>query len=174
MKIKTDQFCGLATSPSFQTWLYNNDVELYRSFISGLQQSRGCSQNRELMLELLTEIQNRGNSDSLAVFISKNYPHMIDGNESMRSSYDDDTVFSNYNPNILTYPRRMIVEGDERSLNRQAREFLLDKMKGDYIIVGNKLYIEYLEKKDKSIANSIPLSNWQIANYRQEQSGGEK
>lgn len=126
------------------------------------------------MLELLTEIENRGNGQSLAEFILSNYPHMIDGHRPIRSDYGNDIVFNNYNPNILTYPRRMIIEGDQRLLDRKAREFLLDKMKGDYIIVGDKLYIEYLEKKDKSIANSIPLSNWQIANYRQERSGGEK
>lgn len=174
MKIKTDQFCSLATSPSLQTWLYNNDAELYRNFIGRLQRSRGCSQNRELMLELLTEIENRGNGKSLAQFILSNYPHMIDGGKPTKNYYEDNVVFSNYHPNVLTYPRRIIIEGESRLFNKKAVEFLLDKMKGDYIVVGDKLYIEYLEKKDKLIANSIPLSNWQIANYRQERSGGEK
>lgn len=167
MKIKTEQFCSLATSPSFQSWLYHHDVELYRTFISLLQNSSGCSQNRELMLQLLTDVQDRGIGGELADFISKHYPHLIEGNNKQVNNLSGGDVFKDFNPNILTYPHRAIFRGDPRTLNKMAVEFLLDKLKGDYIVVGDKLYIEYLEKSDKSIVDSIPLSNWQIANYRQ-------
>lgn len=164
MKIKTDQFCGLATSPSFQSWLYHHDIKLYRTFMSNLQQSKGCSHNREMMLRLLTDIQNTGGNDSLIMFISKNYKHMIDGGGAAESDGGD--VFVGYNPNILTYPRRVIFSGDNRSLLKKAKEFLIDKLSGDYIIVGDKLYIEYLNKSDSQISGSVPIDNWQIANYR--------
>lgn len=165
MKIKTDQFCGLATSPSFQSWLYYHDVELYRKFMSDLRLSKGCSHNREMMLKLLDDIRDTGGNDSLIVFISRNYKYMIDGNDGV-VEFDGGDVFIDYKANILTYPRRVIFSGENKSLVKRAREFLLDKLSGDYIIVGDKLYIEYLNKSDSSISGSIPIENWQIANYR--------
>jgi hypothetical protein len=116
------------------------------------------------MLRLLTDIQNTGGNNSLIAFISKNYGHMIDGGDIVESNGGD--VFVGYNPNILTYPHRVIFSGDSRSLLKKAKEFLLDKLSGDYIIVGDKLYIEYLNKSDSRISGSIPIDNWQIANYR--------
>lgn len=143
-------------------------MDLYRKFMTNLQQSKGCSQNRELMLGLLKDIQSNGHSDSLIEFISKHYQYMIDGVDPVVKQ-DYGNVFRDYSPNILTYPRRTIFTGDYKSLNKIAKEFLLDKLKGDYIIVGDKLYIEYLIKSDRSIVNDIPIENWQIANYRQKQ-----
>lgn len=172
MRIKVDQFCTLATSPSWQAWLYHHHVNLYRKFIRQIQGSRGCNQNRELMTEVLQEIDKAG-GDALAEFLQKHYPHMISGQQPLRhqredsKALDNDGVFQHYNPNILTYPRRQIFVGPKSMLKGKVQEFLLDKIRGDHIIIGERAYIEYLEKSDKAIADQIPIKNWLIAAYRQ-------
>lgn len=171
MRIKVEQFCSLATSPSWQAWLYHFNADLYRKFIKRLQESRGCSQNRELMTEILQEIDSINGGDALGAFLAKHYPHMIDGPNKANISKHTGQVFEYYNPNILTYPRRVIFTGDIRSLKRTVNEFVLDKIKHDSIIVGNTAYVEYLTKEDMNIADKIPNSNWQIPAYRLRTSG---
>jgi len=166
MRVKVEQFCSLATSPSWQAWLYHFNAELYRRFIKRLQESRGCNQNRDLMTEILREIDTSGGSDALGTFLSKHYPHMIEGLERIQPIQSSGSVFEYYNPNILTYPRRIIFTGDLRSLRHTINEFVLDKIKHDSIIVGNTAYIEYLTSDDSAIVDKIPDQNWQIPAYR--------
>lgn len=166
MKIKVEQFCSLATSPSFQSWLFHYDDGLYRRFIARLRESRGCGDNRELMKGLLTNIQEQGGGDAMTTFLQKHYPAMVGGG-TKASAGDYDDVFTHYNPNILTYPRRIIFVGPKRELLKKVREFVLDKPKSDHIIVGDRAYVEYLEEADAAITDKIPLRNWQIAAYRQ-------
>lgn len=167
MKIKIGQFCSLATSQSFQLWLYNYSQDLYREFISKLHESHGCSYNKELMKELLNTIQKMGGDNNIAEFLVKNYPNMIEGYTSDVADHDDSDIFDHYSPGVLTYPRRIIFVGTKKELQKRVREFVLDKIKSDYIIIGDKAYVEYLEKDDKSLLDQIPLRNWKIAAYRQ-------
>lgn len=173
LTVKVEQFCSLATSPSWQAWLYHFNADLFRRFIKRLQESRGCSQNRDLMVEILGEIDKANGSDELSLFLTKHYPHMIDGNKAVRQPAQphSDKVFEYYNPNVLTYPRRIIFTGDQRSLKKTINEFILDKIKHDSIIVGNKAYIEYLIADDAAIVDKIPNSNWMIPAYRLRASG---
>jgi len=167
MQIKIEQFCSLATSPSWQAWLYHYNADLYRQFINKLQQSRGCKQNSEIMTEILNEIKKCGGDNDLGAFLSKHYPHVIISNESTPDIVgESDDVFEYYNPNILSYPRRIIFTGDQRSLKRTINEFVLDKIKYDSIIIGDKAYIEYLTSDDAGIVDKIPNHNWQIPSYR--------
>ena len=170
MKIKVDQFCSLATSPSWQAWLYKYDANLYREFIAKLQESRGCSQNRTIMVDLLAQIgANHNGNVLLQDFINKNYPHMIENDDGSPvkikrdESRTNDKVFVYYKPNALTYPRRMIFRDDPR---KQIATFVLDKLKHDSIIVDGVGYVEYLTREDAAIADKIPNSNWQIVAYR--------
>lgn len=168
MKIKVDQFCSLATSPSWQAWLYHYNVDVYRKFIAKLQASRGCTQNREIMTELLALINgDASGSAALGEFLNRHYPYMVEGGSApaIEKSNQSDIVFE-CNPKLLTYPRRIIFTGDQRSLQRKIAEFTLDKIKHDSIIVGNKAYIEYLTKDDRHLASSIPDGKWLIAAYR--------
>ena len=144
---------------------------LYRKFIHKLRESSGCTQNKDLMVEVLKEIDKTG-GDDLIEFLQKHYPHMLSGQSTIRQQNEDaqalkdDNVFQHYNPNILTYPRRQIFVGPRSMLNGKVQEFLLDKIRGDHIIVKGRAYIEYLEKGDTAIADQIPQSNWQISQYR--------
>lgn len=168
MKILVDRFCSLATSPSWQAWLFHFNKQLHRKFIKKLQGAKGCNQNKDLMIHLLEEIELLDGSGKLEEFLSKHYPNMIEGR---RTPVDEtpDAVFPNYNPHLLTYPRRIIFTGDKKTLHNKVQEFVLDKIRHDSIIVGNKAYIEYLTKADSGIVEQIPDKNWLIGRYRLQQ-----
>lgn len=173
MKIKVDKFCSLATSPSWQAWLYHFEAPLFRKFRAQLQESRGCTQNKDLMVDLLREIEQRpGGTEKVAEFLNKHYPHMLlkeDGDDQPQAEavHKGGPVFPYYNPDLLTFPRRVILEGgDDRALTRRAREFLVDKLKGDFVVLEGRVYIEFLTQKDAALVDQIPASNWQIAAWR--------
>lgn len=168
MQVRVDKFCSLSTSPSWQAWLFHLDMPIYRRFMRRLQESRGCNQNKDIMVELLKELEKVPDAvEKLFEFLTKHYPHMIvkDAQSAAASKKKvSSAVFQYYNPNIRTYPRRQIFEG--KDLEKQVREFLLDKIKSDYVIVDGRAYVEYLEQEDAKIAAKVPVSNWQIAAWR--------
>ena len=108
----------------------------------------------------------------LIEFLQKHYPHMLNGQLTVRQQHEDtqalknDNIFPHYNPNILTYPRRQIFVGPQSLLNGKVQEFLLDKFRSDHIIIKKRAYIEYLEKSDAAISDQIPAKNWLISQYR--------
>lgn len=168
MEIKVEQFCSLATSPSWQAWLYRYNSDLYKSFITRIQASRGCSQNKDIMKETLEDIGRLSGHGQLMAFLQQNYPHMIvsPATPKPQSVVGKVSVFEHFNPSALTYPRRKIFEGEHAIIRRQIRDFTIDKLKHDSIIIDGKGYVEYLLKTDSAIAEKIPASNWQIAAYR--------
>lgn len=165
-KIRVDKFCSLANSPSWQAWLYHYDAILFAKFVKKIRESRGCSQNTDVMIDTLKEIdQSKDGSEKLLDFISKNYPYMI-VEESQSSVLASDDIFGYFNPSILTYPHRLIFNGSKDELIDKAREFSKDKLKIDYVIINNKLYIEYLNNDEESLINQIPANNWKISIWR--------
>lgn len=175
MRIRVDKFCSLSTSPPWQAWLYHFNGDLCRRFLKRLQESRGCNHNRDLMMETLTEVEKLDGGDRLIAFLTQHYPHMLvaETGEKVPAQAasarvgSGDEIFEHYNPNILTYPRRMIFEGPD--LQRVVRSFLVDKIKSDFVIVGDKAYVEYLTRDDSGVMNSIPVKNWLIAAWRARQ-----
>lgn len=164
MKLKVSQFCTLSTSPSWQSWLFSIDQSIYKSFKAKMQNSRGCTQNREIMLDTLAALQDSGHIDTFSEFILTNYPYIIEGHEAKMPKYNG-PVFE-YNPDIITFPRRMVFTGESNEVKRKLNSFLLDKYRHDSIIVDNIAYIEYLTREDKDIEDKIPAKNWLIAAYR--------
>jgi len=167
MQILTERFCSLSTSPSWQAWLYHHNVDIYRKFINSLNGSRGCGENRELMKEVLSTIDDNGGGPDLSEFLLKHYPDMVEGGVTSTTIDDNYEIFPNYNPDILTYPRRIIFTGPKRELMQRVRSFLLDKIQSDFIISDGRVYVEYLKAEDAEIMRQIPQSNWQISQYRQ-------
>lgn len=173
MRVIASKFCSLSTSPSWQAWLFHFDQSLYRRFMQRLQGSRGCNQNHDIMVEFLKELEKMpGGAEKLFEFLEKHYPHMIVRDSSAQKPWSEpkrsvDPVFPQFNPNVLTYPRRQILDGED--LVRRIQEFMLDKIKGDFVIVDGKAYIEFLERVDASLVDKIPLRNWLIASWRSRQ-----
>jgi hypothetical protein len=118
------------------------------------------------MKALLAEIEKSGGSGVVLGFLQKHYPETIEGGTRAPIDDDYDGIFTHYNPNILTYPRRIIFAGPKRELQKKVREFLLGKLQSDYIIVDDRAYVEYLEQGDIAVEKKIPLSNWLIGQYR--------
>lgn len=173
IKIKVNKFCSLSTSPSWQAWLFHFSAELYRKFMGQIQQSRGCNQNRDIMIELLKEIDRIGGTDKLLVFLHAHYPHMLVDSESPSAKIGiDDQIFPYFNPALMTYPRRRIIEGAD--LKQRVQEFLLDKLQSDYVIVGDRAYIEYLDRKDAEIAKMVPIKSWKISVWRLKSNSEQK
>jgi len=168
MKVKVDKFCSLATSPSWQAWLFHFDANLYKTFIKGLQASRGCGQNSDLMIKVLEEIGKLNGNDKLLNFLQQHYPHaLVDSQPKVEmKTVAVDEIFEHYNPNLLTYPRRIIFTGSSRELKTKVQSFLLDKIKSDFIIVDGKAYVEYLTNEDSQLKDSIPMKNWKIAAWK--------
>lgn len=166
-KILPNKFCSLSTSPAWQAWLYNFNVELYYKFTKRMQTSRGCDQNRGIMMDILIDIDNAGGGDLLIAFLKKNYPTTLLYESDIIKPKEADAVFSYYNPNILTYPRRLIITNG--NLNQKVTEFLSGKPKSDFEIIGDKAYVEYLLPTDSEIVNNIPEQNWMIKQWRLKQ-----
>ncbi len=159
MKLKVELFCALATSISWQTWLYHFDAEIYRSFITKLYKARGCGENKIVMIDILEEIQKIGGDEQLLRFLNENYPHVI--NNEAKAGIDKHGVFPGYNENIVTYPHRKIFTD-----KKEADKLISKKGRYDYIIVGDLIYVEYLERSEDHLFDKIPDKNWQIAAYR--------
>jgi hypothetical protein len=163
MKLKVEQFCSLATSPSWQAWLYKYNPEIYADFIKKIKLNNSCTRNKEYMTDVLTKIDQAGGGDDLCDFLLNHYPYVIDGID-FTAVKPNRPVFEYYNPDILTFPRRIVFTGS--NLKRQVNSFVIDKIKYDSIIVDGVAYVEYLTSEDKGIMYSIPSENWQIASYR--------
>ena len=114
------------------------------------------------MVETLAAIESAGGGDLLVAFLKEQYPYMLVGNPTPVGATDP--VFEHYNPNVLTYPRRLILVGQD--LQRQIRSFVIGKLKHDSVVVGDKAYIEYLNREDAEVAKSLPLKCWRIAAWR--------
>lgn len=164
MKLKIDQFCHLATSPSWQAWLYNLDQQLSKEFILQIQNSRGCSHNKEIMLNTLKKIEEGGYAEHLINFMVANYPYLIE-DIAIKTKKHSGPVFD-YIPNLVTFPRRAVFDGHINDVKRRMNSFVLDKIRHDSIIVDGIGYVEYLLKEDKCIEHQIPAKNWLIAAYR--------
>ncbi len=167
MMLKVDQFCSLVTNPSWQAWLYKFNAELYLEFIERLRASRSCSDNRDIMVSMLPKIEERNGNDQLIAFLRQSFPHVVDEKAVTRKTDEQyPPVFEHTNSKIISYPRRIIFEGDTQSLKQKILQFTIDKPKHDSIIIKDKAYVEYLRREDMQVAHRIPMKNWKIAEYR--------
>lgn len=132
-----------------------------------LRESRGCNYNRQLMVDTLDLISKNGGYEQILDYVRVNYPYMVvDEYRKQSGKTQTDNIFPGYVAGILTYPRRVIFEGQPDDLFKRIQAFIYDKLKHDYIIVGNKGYVEYLNKGDAQIVDQLPLTSWLIATYR--------
>jgi hypothetical protein len=168
MKINVNKLCNLATNASWQTWLYHTDKELYSSFRAKILNSKGCSQNRQIMISVVESLKDK-HLDKLANYMVANFPYMLDDIDDIPITRHKGRVFE-FDPHLLTYPRRMIFSGSLLEIKRRINSFVLDKIKYDSIIVDGIGYVEYLLPEDKDITGSIPIKNWKIAKFRLEAS----
>jgi hypothetical protein len=131
---------------------------------------------RELMKKTLVKVDSLGGSEKLSIFLRQHFPQMIKSEITDEQKVQDQdslnkhAVFDSYVPGILSYPRRIIFVGPKRELMKEVRQFTFDKPIHDSLIVDDRAYVEYLERADMHLKDSIPLKNWQIAVYRNKNS----
>jgi len=173
MKIKVDRFCGLATSTEWQTWLFEHNREYYKELINHLRTSNGCNSNGKKMAELLEKInEDPKSSKDLQEFLSSKFPHVIDRSSSDFSpiktlsveNLNAHGVFDHYDPNLLTYPKRIILKGE--NISNIVDNFVNDKIMASHVIIDDTAYIEYLTEFDKHLIEQIPNENWQTKSYK--------
>ena len=164
MNIKLSQFCSLATSADWQTWLYEKDVGQYKIFMEKLRNSKNCSGNAAVMKETLESLNDVGYGDDLEMFLLANHPHV------MEYDVDDNLLFPDYVPGVLTYPHRIILSSDDRAiLLAKDKKFKSSKGHVESIIVGKNLYIEYLEDSESGLIASIDEDNWLVRKWKSNQ-----
>lgn len=176
-QIKVDQFCGLSTSPAWQAWLYRFSADLYQELAAHLRTSKGCGANRDKMMELMTRINaTPQGSDKLLEFLRGSFPHVVEQAapqaavpQVVSAPTPARVPFERYDPRLLTFPRRQMFEGQDQSeLTRRVHAFLADKVRSDWVIVGDKAYVEYVPSEHARVAGSVPEKNWLVTKWKRE------
>jgi hypothetical protein len=173
MKIKVTQFCGLSTSPQWQAWLFRFSREMYTRFVEEMQKSKGCNQNREVMMRFLTELELMGAQDQIIEFLKLNFPHMLEDDVEPEKAVvielpPDVSQLQQYksafdNPNV-TFPRRVMAPITDISLDDMIKHFLSVSAAIEYktIVIDGVLFVEFLLPSEAAIKHMVPASNWLI------------
>lgn len=168
MEIKIDQFCALATSPAWQAWLFRFAKPLHSELVEHLRGSRSCNSNRDKMVSIFQRLVDLpGGPEQLVAFLGKQFPHVIAARPTQtitKAALADDGVFEHYDPDLLTFPRKLIITGSD--LERKVKEFLAKHAKGDYVVIGDRAYVEYLPVAHAGLASTIPAANWETTAWR--------
>ena len=121
------------------------------------------------MTEILNNIYAAGDEIKLKEFLKASFPHVIkaETQTTVQRVKATNPVFEHFDPKLLTIPRRHIISAtDHNQLELMTKGFISDKLIGDYIIVDNNAYIEYLTKDMEHLISAIPNKNWLIRKYR--------
>lgn len=164
MKVRVENFCALATSPAWQSWLFHNHVELYRSFVKRLHVSQGCTENRRIMVDALKVLNAAGKSDDLVLFLKQHQPGALVESVVVPPSGDKYGVFPDFVAGLLTYPHRHIISGPNLAV--AVEKFLADKGESDSLVLEDVAYVEYLNVAEAHLIPLIPATSWRIRAYR--------
>jgi hypothetical protein len=178
-KIRTSQFCTLSKESKWQAWLQTVSQDLHDELVKFIQTSNSCRANHDKMMEVYKKLEKRNLSSHLVKFLRKEYPHTIDEVKEITDPLPPKTpsklvavagpteVFKYYNPNILTFPHKIIFENDNPDdLRREVSRFLVGKVGGDFIIIANRAYVEYFLLKYGRENKDLPQNMREIVQYR--------
>ena len=164
MKLVLSQLCNLSISKSWHNWLYDFDKNIYTNFIQLMRESKNCSDNKKAMLIIVNKIKEGQDAAMFYEYLHLNHPLAITGHKFDK---EVNRVFEDYDPNIKTYPKRVIMSNNnKKALLNRVKSFARNKICCDYIIIDDKAYIEYLDNDELDIIDNIPNKNWLIAAYR--------
>lgn len=178
-KIKDSQFCALSKDSQFRTWLSNNAQDLFIDLRKHLEVSTSCLSNKKKMIEIKDELFKRGIEDKLIEFLRSVYPTIISVSYSQSKisntaikindmdKLNKHKVFKFFKPGFLTFPHKFIM-ADSNSDNLYARikRFIKDKISVDYIVIGDRAYIEYFESKYVNEIKNINNESREIYNIK--------
>lgn len=178
-RIRTQQFCSLSQEQLWQSWLQSVAQELYEELMAHIKKSNSCRSNHLKMTEIYAELEKRKLVELMIEFLRKEYPNTVEEVQKMgeikpRSSSStkvstsrDQDVFVYYKPGLLTFPQKMILENnDPTDLERDVHNFLIGKIGGDYIIIGNRAFIEFFKLKYAKESKEVSMTQREIFQYR--------
>jgi hypothetical protein len=166
----------------FQQWLLSNDPTLFGELTDHLRNNTSCKSNVRKMMEIQSKLSNSGKLIDLVEFLRKEYPISLvevtgddpenievvanDGTRVL-SSIDDTFVFKHYNPNLVTFPQKLVMQNkDIKQLEVDVQAFVTSKLDFDYVIVGDKAYIEYFKPKYRDVIPKIQKNRREVALYK--------
>lgn len=180
LQLKIEQFCGLSGAPDFRTWLKSIAPDLLDGLINN--PNKGCKSNQEKMIEIRRNLYDRKLEKQFEGFISKRYPYLIIRDKIKPSMFKSDMpstattghidgmnkhgVFKHYRPDLLTFPHKYIMNGDPNTLQARVKNFIVDKLGVDYVIVDDYAYIEYFPRRYADIISQIRPEDREIYAYR--------
>jgi hypothetical protein len=175
-RVKTKQYCSLSKNQKWQSWLQSVSQELYDDLMNHHLANHGCKSNHIKMMEIQRKLNAKKLLPSMVQFLLKEFPNTVEEVKTptvkpkvkpIKISNDDKGVFGYYNPKLLTFPQKIIIENDNKEeLERQVHDFCKDKIDTDYLIIGNKAYIEYFRLKYSKESKKISLVDRDIHQYR--------
>lgn len=171
MFLKSSEFCALSTSRKWLNWLYTFEKRLYVKLTNILHEQAGCRAGRETMLEILKEVTaTPAGTSRLEQFLSAHFPHVIEKDPAglpVQRLHGQLPVFGHYDAGLLTVPRRTILfHQDRAALEALVRQFLAGQALGDYAIVDDYAYVEFLPLELAALAQTIPERNWRTRAWR--------
>jgi hypothetical protein len=172
MRLKTDQFCALATSPAWHAWLHSFNQDLFKDLATHLGKRSSCKANSDKMIALLEQIQAIPDGEvQLEGFLRRHSPHVLLEDEPQEVPVIPSGVFGHYDPELLTVPRRLVIPAHtQQDAAHRAEEFLKGKIYADSIVLPEAgqwaAYIEFLPPEMNILADKIPVENWRIRAYR--------
>jgi hypothetical protein len=172
-KIDSNEFCYLAKSELFLTWLKNLSANMHTDLMDFLMSGKGCTENRAKMYDLLqTIIKNRPWALALESFLIQNFPGMLKDDSKAAQTIQRVTkeidnkhkVFTYYDPALATFPRRIIFSSSD--LQKQVHDFCARQFYCEWVIVEDRAYVEYIPHESAIHKSEIPEKNWQIRVFK--------
>ena len=182
LELKETQFCGLSRAKKWKDWLNTIAPNLLQNLNDLHKQGKaGCRANQEIMLKIRGDLYKNGHGNAFETFITSTYPQLIKKSAIAptkknieriskfvsEEEYNKHKIFKSYRPSLLTFPHKYIICGPNDILEKRARLFVRDKVAYDYLIIEDRCYIEYFEKKYASEALRFPKNKREIFVYRQ-------
>lgn len=178
-QIRYSQFCSLAREHNFHVWLAKNNPDCYQELLDHLSFSTGCKSNAAKMKVIVDKLKSAGLFDNLIDFLKKHFPLTVteeDSSNNVQSvigdtvvveSINDKEVFSYYNPKLLTFPHKIILENDNPDvLKKDLMDFLIDKVSYDFVFIGNRVFVEYFHRKYSEESTKIDKKSREIFKYK--------
>lgn len=173
MNIKVTQFCGLSTSPQWQAWLYKYSTEVYGRFVSEMQKSKGCNQNRDIMLKFFNELEEAGAKPLIIDFLKMNFPYMLEDEVNPEvpvqivhpPEVNELQTYKNaFSSGNVTFPHRALTAVADKTVDELMSGFMeaTRAIAVQHIVIDGILYVEYLLPADASIKDILRTDQWLV------------
>jgi len=164
MELKTGLFCRIARESPWQEWLGIHSKELLAELVYTIEK-HGCGDVELCMVKIVNVLKDMGLEAQLSAFLMRRYPYIL---KSFKAEPQKHEVFAFYNPNVITFPSKLVMRNDDpKKLVGMVEKFTKDKCGVDFVIVDDCAYIEYFNTKHRNIANSMPMASREVHQYKQ-------